>query len=67
MWDRPQNDRPYAIDATKIHRELGWKTAESFETGIRKTIQWYLDNQDWVRNVTSGDYKKWIEKNYSQE
>ena len=65
VTDRPGHDRRYAIDATKIHRELGWKPAESFETGIRKTIQWYLDNQDWVRNVTSGDYKNWIEKNYS--
>jgi dTDP-glucose 4,6-dehydratase len=65
VTDRPGHDRRYAIDATKIHHELGWKPAESFETGIRKTIQWYLDNQDWVRNVTSGDYKNWIEKNYS--
>lgn len=65
VTDRPGHDRRYAIDATKIHRELGWKPQESFETGIRKTIQWYLDNQDWVRNVTSGDYKNWIEKNYS--
>ena len=64
VTDRPGHDRRYAIDATKIHRELGWKPQESFETGIRKTIQWYLDNQEWVRNVTSGDYKKWIEKNY---
>ena len=61
VTDRPGHDRCYAIDASKIHHELGWKPAESFETGIRKTIQWYLDNQDWVRNVTSGDYKKWIE------
>jgi dTDP-glucose 4,6-dehydratase len=65
VTDRPGHDRRYAIDATKIHRELGWKPQESFETGIRKTIQWYLDNQEWVRNVTSGDYKNWIEKNYS--
>ena len=65
VTDRPGHDRRYAIDATKIHRELSWKPAENFETGIRKTIHWYLDNQDWVRNVTSGDYKKWIEKNYS--
>ena len=65
VTDRPGHDRRYAIDATKIHRELGWKPQESFETGIRKTIQWYLDNQEWVRNVTSGDYKKWVEKNYS--
>jgi dTDP-glucose 4,6-dehydratase len=67
VTDRPGHDRRYAIDATKIHSELGWKPQESFETGIRKTIQWYLDNQEWVRNVTSGDYKNWIEKNYSQE
>ena len=65
VTDRPGHDRRYAIDATKIHRELSWNPAENFETGIRKTIHWYLDNQDWVRNVTSGDYKKWIEKNYS--
>jgi dTDP-glucose 4,6-dehydratase len=65
VTDRPGHDRRYAIDASKIHHELGWKPQESFETGIRKAIQWYLDNQDWVRNVTSGDYKKWIEKNYS--
>ena len=64
--DRPGHDRRYAIDATKIHRELGWKPQESFETGIRKTIQWYLDNQEWVRNVTSGDYKEWVKKNYSK-
>ena len=66
VTDRPGHDRRYAIDATKIHRELGWKPQESFETGIRKTIQWYLDNQEWVRNVTSGDYKKWMEKIYSK-
>ena len=65
--DRLGHDRRYAIDATKINDELGWKPAETFESGIRKTVQWYLDNQDWVRNVTSGDYKKWIETNYSQE
>jgi dTDP-glucose 4,6-dehydratase len=64
VTDRPGHDRRYAIDATKIHRELGWKPEESFETGIRKTIQWYLDNQEWVNNVTSGDYKKWIERQY---
>jgi dTDP-glucose 4,6-dehydratase len=65
VTDRPGHDRRYSIDATKINRELGWKPAETFETGIRKTVQWYLDNQDWVKNITSGDYKKWIEKNYS--
>jgi dTDP-glucose 4,6-dehydratase len=66
VTDRPGHDRRYAIDATKIHHELGWKPAETFETGIRKTIQWYLDNQEWVRNVTSGDYKEWVKKNYSK-
>ena len=63
--DRPGHDRRYAIDATKIANELGWKPEETFETGIRKTVQWYLDNQDWVANVQSGEYKKWLTKNYS--
>lgn len=62
--DRPGHDRRYAIDARKIERELGWKPAETFESGIRKTVQWYLDHQDWVRNVQSGDYLRWVEKNY---
>lgn len=64
VTDRPGHDRRYAIDATKINRELGWKPAETFETGIRKTVQWYLDNQDWVKNVTSGAYQSWVEKQY---
>lgn len=64
--DRPGHDRRYAIDARKIERELGWKPAESFETGIRKTVQWYLANEEWVWNVQSGDYMKWMERNYSQ-
>jgi dTDP-glucose 4,6-dehydratase len=63
--DRPGHDRRYAIDARKIERELGWKPAETFETGIRKTVQWYLDNQEWVRNVQSGEYRLWLEKNYA--
>ena len=63
--DRPGHDRRYAIDARKIERELGWKPAETFETGIRKTVQWYLDNQSWVNHVQSGDYRNWVEKNYS--
>jgi dTDP-glucose 4,6-dehydratase len=63
--DRPGHDRRYAIDATKIERELGWKPAETFETGIRKTVQWYLDHQDWVANVTSGNYRNWVEKQYT--
>lgn len=63
--DRPGHDRRYAIDARKIERELGWKPVETFETGIRKTVQWYLDHQEWVREVQSGDYLKWLEKNYN--
>ena len=63
--DRPGHDRRYAIDATKIANELGWKPEETFETGIRKTVQWYLDNQDWVAKVQSGEYKKWLTKNYA--
>jgi len=63
--DRPGHDRRYAIDATKISNELGWKPEETFETGIRKTVQWYLDNQDWVANVQSGEYQNWLTKNYS--
>jgi len=64
VTDRPGHDRRYAIDARKIERELGWKPLETFETGIRKTVQWYLDHQDWVNNVQSGSYQQWIEKNY---
>ena len=63
--DRPGHDRRYAIDATKISNELGWKPEETFETGIRKTVQWYLDNQDWVTRVQSGEYQHWLNKNYS--
>lgn len=65
VTDRPGHDRRYAIDASKIERELGWKPAETFETGIRKTISWYLDNQDWVANVLSGSYRDWVNKNYA--
>jgi len=65
VTDRPGHDRRYAIDATKIERELGWKPAETFETGIKKTVQWYLDNQAWVANVTSGAYQNWVGKQYN--
>ncbi|HCI53968.1 MAG TPA: dTDP-glucose 4,6-dehydratase [Gallionella sp.] len=66
VTDRPGHDRRYAIDARKIERELGWKPAETFETGIRKTVQWYLDNQGWVNNVLSGNYRQWVEKQYGE-
>lgn len=64
--DRPGHDQRYAIDATKIERELGWKPTETFETGIRKTVTWYLENQTWVNNITSGEYKNWIGQNYQK-
>ncbi|MGH8814143.1 MAG: GDP-mannose 4,6-dehydratase, partial [Advenella sp.] len=64
VTDRPGHDRRYAIDARKIERELGWKPAETFETGIRKTVRWFLDNPSWVSNVQSGAYRTWVEKNY---
>ncbi|MDX8379206.1 MAG: dTDP-glucose 4,6-dehydratase [Gallionella sp.] len=66
VTDRPGHDRRYAIDARKIERELGWKPAETFETGIRKTVLWYLDHQDWVSNVLSGSYRQWVEKQYGE-
>jgi dTDP-glucose 4,6-dehydratase len=62
--DRPGHDRRYAIDAGKLANELDWKPAETFDTGIRKTVQWYLDHQDWVGNVTSGAYQHWVGKQY---
>jgi dTDP-glucose 4,6-dehydratase len=62
--DRPGHDRRYAIDATKIERELGWQPQETFQTGLRKTVQWYLDNKGWMEEVTSGSYKNWVDKNY---
>jgi dTDP-glucose 4,6-dehydratase len=63
--DRPGHDRRYAIDARKIEGELGWRPKETFETGIRKTIRWYLDNEEWVKDVTSGNYRQWIATHYS--
>ncbi len=64
--DRPGHDRRYAIDASKLERELGWKPAETFETGIRKTVRWYLDNPQWVHNVTSGAYREWVGRQYGE-
>jgi dTDP-glucose 4,6-dehydratase len=63
--DRPGHDRRYAIDATKIESELGWKPAEKFETGLRKTVEWYFQHMDWVENVTSGAYRSWMNINYA--
>ncbi|MBN9126409.1 MAG: GDP-mannose 4,6-dehydratase, partial [Nitrosospira sp.] len=63
--DRPGHDRRYAIDASKIERELGWKPGETFETGVTKTLRWYLDNPAWIGNVQSGAYRTWMEKNYA--
>lgn len=64
--DRPGHDRRYAIDAGKLERELGWKPAETFETGIRKTVRWYLDNREWTENVTSGAYREWVGRQYAE-
>ena len=66
VTDRPGHDRRYAIDATRICGELGWKPQQKFESGLRKTVQWYLDNPDWVRDVRTGAYLEWINKNYTE-
>ena len=65
VTDRPGHDRRYAIDARKIERELDWKPQETFDTGIRKTVQWYLDNPVWIEGVVSGSYRDWLNKHYS--
>ena len=65
VTDRPGHDRRYAIDARKLEAELGWKPAETFDTGIRKTVEWYLANPEWVQNVQSGAYREWLQKQYS--
>ena len=65
VTDRPGHDRRYAIDASKIERELGWKPAETFDSGIRKTVQWYLANPDWVAHVQSGAYREWLQRQYA--
>ena len=67
VTDRPGHDRRYAIDARKIERKLGWKPAETFDTGIRKTVQWYLDNPEWVAQVQSGAYREWVQKQYQAD
>ena len=67
VTDRPGHDRRYAIDARKLERELGWKPAETFDSGIRKTVEWYLSNGEWVSNVQSGAYRAWVEKQYDAE
>lgn len=64
--DRPGHDRRYAIDSTKIQNELGWKPEETFESGMRKTVEWYLNNDEWIANVKSGAYQSWIEQNYEK-
>ena len=66
VTDRPGHDRRYAIDARKLEGELGWRAAESFETGLRKTVEWYLANAAWVADVTSGAYQQWLMKNYAE-
>ncbi|MGO9795771.1 MAG: dTDP-glucose 4,6-dehydratase [Terracidiphilus sp.] len=66
VQDRPGHDRRYAIDARKIARELGWKPAEKFESGLRKTVRWYLERGEWVENVRTGAYRDWIAKNYAE-
>jgi dTDP-glucose 4,6-dehydratase len=67
VTDRPGHDRRYAIDARKIEQELGWKPAETFASGIRKTVAWYLEHQDWVSNVQSGAYRQWLDKHYGTQ
>jgi len=66
VQDRPGHDRRYAIDARKLERELGWRPQETFASGLRKTVQWYLDNQAWMQDVTSGAYQNWVLANYGQ-
>ena len=64
--DRPGHDRRYAIDCSKLKKELGWKQSVTFAEGLEKTVVWYLENKDWVKNVQSGEYKNWVEKNYGK-
>lgn len=64
--DRPGHDLRYAIDASKIEKDLGWTPVESFETGLKKTVQWYLNNTDWVQRVQSGEYQNWVKTQYDE-
>ncbi|HKY02631.1 MAG TPA: dTDP-glucose 4,6-dehydratase [Burkholderiales bacterium] len=66
VTDRPGHDRRYAIDATKIRNELGWQPTESFDSGMRRTVQWYLEHEEWIAAVNSGEYRKWLTQNYAQ-
>jgi len=63
--DRLGHDRRYAIDASKLERELGWKPEETFESGVRKTVIWFLENSDWINHVVSGEYQHWINNHYT--
>jgi dTDP-glucose 4,6-dehydratase len=67
VTDRPGHDRRYAIDATKLETELGWRAMENFESGLKKTVQWYLDHPEWVDGVTSGAYRQWMDQHYTKE
>lgn len=64
--DRPGHDRRYAINASKLKRELGWEPQETFETGLAKTVEWYLQNQEWIQHIQTGAYQEWIEKHYEK-
>ena len=66
VGDRAGHDKRYAIDASKLERELGWKPSITFEEGLEKTVDWYLENQDWVKKVTSGEYQKYYQKMYTE-
>ena len=65
IQDRPGHDRRYAIDASKIYTELGWKPDVDFESGLRETVTWYLDHQEWVAHIVNGEYQEWVKKHYS--
>jgi len=66
VQDRPGHDRRYAIDTAKVKRELGWQPAVTFEQGLKQTVRWYLDHEEWVRGVQSGEYRNWLAANYTQ-